>query len=63
MPLNFINFNGTLYPEHEAIGGASIWIRSLAQHYCTGVGLDVGYSKEKWMLPGAIGSEPLDDQD
>ena len=61
MPLNFITHNGTQYPEHEAIGGASLWIRPLAQYYCSGVGLDVGYSKEKWMLPGAIGIEPTID--
>jgi hypothetical protein len=58
MPLTFITHNGIKYPDHQAIGGASIWIRPLAQYYCVGKGLDVGYSKEKWMLPGAIGIEP-----
>lgn len=62
MPLNFIEHNGKKYPAHEAIGGASLWIRPLAQHYCKGTnGLDIGYSKEKWMLPGAIGIEPTID--
>jgi hypothetical protein len=58
MPLTFIAHNGIQYPSHQAIGGASLWIRPLAQHYCVGQGLDIGYSKEKWMLPGAIGIEP-----
>jgi len=58
MPLNFIEFNGKSYPSHQAIGGASLWVRPLAQYYCEGNGLDVGYYKEKWMLPGAIGIEP-----
>jgi hypothetical protein len=61
MPLNFITHNGNQYPDHEAIGGASLWIRALAQYYCKGTGLDIGYSKEKWMLPGAIGIEPAID--
>jgi hypothetical protein len=58
MPLNFIEFQGRYYPEHQAIGGASLWIRPLAQYYCVGRGLDIGYYKEAWMLPGAIGIEP-----
>lgn len=58
MPLNFITHNNNQYPEHQAIGGASLWIRPLAQYYCKGTGLDIGYSKECWMLPGAIGIEP-----
>ena len=58
MPLNFITHNGNKYPSHDAIGGASLWIRPLAQHYCHGKGYDIGYSKEAWMLPGAIGIEP-----
>lgn len=61
MPLNFIEFNGKAYPAHQAIGGASLWVRQLAQFYCDGKGLDIGYSKEKWMLPGAIGIEPTAD--
>lgn len=61
MPLDFIIHNGIEYPYHECIGGASLWIRPLAQYYCKGTGLDIGYYKEKWMLPGAIGIEPTID--
>lgn len=61
MPLNFITHNNNHYPEHQAIGGASLWIRPLAQYYCKGTGLDIGYSKECWMLPNAIGIEPAID--
>lgn len=61
MPLNLITFKGKSYPIHQTIGGASLWIRPLAQYYCTGRGLDIGYYKEKWMLPGAIGIEPTID--
>lgn len=58
MGLEFIIHNGHKYPSHESIGGASLWIRPLAQYYCDGKGLDIGYSKEAWMLPNAIGIEP-----
>lgn len=61
MPIEFIQFDGVLYPKHEAEGNAARWIMPLAQHYCKGKGLDVGYSKEAWMLPGAIGIEPTKD--
>ncbi len=58
MPLNFISHNGNKYPDFQSLGGASLWIRPLAQYYCKGNGLDIGYSKEAWMLPNAIGIEP-----
>lgn len=61
MPLEFITHNGIKYPDFQSIGGASLWIRPLAQYYCKGVGLDIGYSKEAWMLPNAIGIEPAID--
>lgn len=59
MPIEFIEFEGTKYPAHEAIGGAAIWVRAIAQYYCVGEhGLDIGYSKIEWKLPGAFGVEP-----
>lgn len=58
MGLEFIEFEGNTYPKFQSEGNAARWIMPLAQYYCVGVGLDVGYSKEKWMLPGAIGIEP-----
>lgn len=55
MPLNFIEHNGIKYPSHEAIGGASRWIMELAKQYCYGFGLDIGYGKEEWKMPGSEG--------
>jgi hypothetical protein len=55
MGLNFIEHNGNKYPIHESIGNAAQWIMPLAKHYCKGVGLDIGYSKEEWKMPGAFG--------
>lgn len=58
MPLEFIEHEGNLYPKHEAEGGAAVWIQKLAQYYCTGKGIDVGYSKPEWQFPGSFGIEP-----
>lgn len=58
MPLETITFKNKEYPKLQTIGGAALWVREFAKHYCNGIGLDIGYYKEKWMLPGAIGIEP-----
>lgn len=61
MPLTFIDFKGHKYPEWQAKGNAARWIIPLAKELLSGVGYDIGYSKEAWMLPGAIGIEPTID--
>jgi len=61
MGLKFILHAGVKYPEHQAIGNAAQWIMPLAKYYCRGVGLDIGYSKEEWKFPNAIGIEPTID--
>lgn len=61
MGLNFIEYNGVRYPSHQGIGNAAQWIMPLAKYYCRGMGLDIGYSKEPWMMPNAIGIEPTID--
>ena len=58
MPLKFITHNGKKYPHWQAEGNAARWVLPLAQYHCIGKGYDIGYSKEAWMLPGAIGIEP-----
>lgn len=59
MPIEFVEFDGVKYPAHESIGGASLWIRPLAQYYCKGEnGIDIGYCKPQWQLPGTFGVEP-----
>ena len=59
--LEFINYKGIDYPIHESEGNAAQWIIPLAKRYCNGVGFDIGYSKEAWMFPSAIGIEPTID--
>ncbi len=58
MPIETISFDGIKYPALQGKGGAAIWCRAFAKEVLHGYGLDVGYSKEAWILPGAIGIEP-----
>lgn len=48
-------FNGVPYPKLQAEGNMSQYCIPFAQKFCKGVGLDIGYSKEEWKFPGAIG--------
>lgn len=50
-----VNCEGVDYLAHEAEGNAARWIMPLAQYYCKGVGVDIGYSKDEWKMPGAYG--------
>lgn len=50
-----IYFKGTFYPKFQSIGGASQFAIPFAKHSCTGIGFDIGFSKEEWQYPGSIG--------
>ena len=50
-----VNCEGADYLAHEAEGNAAKWIMPFAQYYCKGVGVDIGYSKDEWKMPGAYG--------
>ena len=52
-----IEFNGEVYPQFQAEGNASQFAIPFAKHFCTGEGVDVGFCKEEWKLPGAIGAD------
>ena len=54
------NANGKtyIYPAFQAQGFAAQFAFPFAKHLCNGVGLDIGYSKPEWKLPGAKGVEP-----
>jgi 2-polyprenyl-3-methyl-5-hydroxy-6-metoxy-1,4-benzoquinol methylase len=58
MPIETIQYKGKDYPAFQATGNASRFILPLAEIFCKGQGLDIGYSKQEWKLPGAIGIEP-----
>jgi predicted SAM-dependent methyltransferase len=52
-----ISFNNREYPEHQSTGNAAQFAIPFAQHYCEGVGYDIGCMKKEWAFPGAI---PID---
>lgn len=56
-----IIFKKATYPAFQAEGNASRFAIPFAQEVCEGVGLDIGYCKEEWKLPGAIGIDAADD--
>lgn len=56
-----IEFNGVKYPKLQSEGNAARWIREFAKYYCVGRGLDIGYCKKEWQLPGSHGIEPTID--
>ena len=58
--MNIIEFENEKYPAFQAQGNASQFAISYAKHFCKGIGYDVGFCKEKWKYPGAIGID-LDD--
>ena len=56
-----ISFQGEIYPLFQSQGNASQFAIPFARHFCNGEGVDVGFSKEDWKFPGAIGAD-LDDE-
>ena len=51
----FLTHEDKEYPLFQAQGNASQFAIPFAKHFCTGIGLDIGYSKPEWIYPGAIG--------
>ena len=60
MGIETIKFNGTDYPLFQAEGNASQFAIPFAKHFCKGTGVDVGFCKEGWKFPGAIGADLQD---
>ena len=53
--MNIIEFKGEKYPEFQSKGNASQFAIPFAKHFCIGKGYDIGFCKEEWKYPGAIG--------
>ena len=54
---------GVEYPLFQAEGFASRFAFPFAKEVCSGIGYDIGYCKEEWKFPGAIGIDPsVDDR-
>lgn len=58
MGIETIDFKGAQYPLFQSKGFAAQFAFPFANHLCKGTGYDVGYYKEEWKLPGAMGIEP-----
>lgn len=54
-------YDGAKYPDYLRDGNACRFILPVAQHFCTGVGVDIGCGD--WPLPGAIRIEQSDGGD
>jgi SAM-dependent methyltransferase len=56
--IQVIEFNGRDYPAFQASGNAARFVIPFAQEVCHGKGFDIGYNREEWKFPGAIGIDP-----
>lgn len=53
--MEFIFFNNKKYPLFQSLGNASQFSIPYANYFCKGKGYDIGFCKEEWKYPGAIG--------
>jgi len=53
--MEFVNFRDNKYPIFQSLGNASQFAIPYAKYYCKGIGYDIGFCKEEWKFPGAIG--------
>jgi SAM-dependent methyltransferase len=60
MPIETVQFRDEVYPRFQTTGNAARFILPFAQELCKGEGYDIGYCKEEWKLPGAIGIDIAD---
>ena len=61
--MEFVYFQNNKYPLFQSLGNASQFSIPYAKHYCKGIGYDIGFCKEEWKFPDAIGIDlSLDDE-
>ena len=53
--MEFIIFKDEKYPHFQSLGNASQFAIPYAKFYCKGTGYDIGFCKEEWKFPSAIG--------
>ena len=53
--MEFCNFKDNRYLHFQSLGNASQFAISYAKYYCKGIGYDIGFCKEEWKFPSAIG--------
>ena len=53
--MEFVTFKDNKYLHFQTLGNASQFAIPYAKYYCKGIGYDIGFCKEEWKFPGAIG--------
>lgn len=53
--MELVTFEDVNYPKFQSLGNASQFSIPYAKHFCKGRGYDIGYCKEEWKFPDAIG--------
>ncbi len=53
--MELVVFDNSTYPMFQAKGNASQFAIPFAKYFCKGNGYDIGFCKEEWKFPGAIG--------
>jgi len=53
--MEFITFKDNKFLHFQSHGNASQFSIPYAKYYCKGVGYDIGFCKEEWKFPEAIG--------
>lgn len=53
--MNTILFKNSKYPTFQTLGNSAQFAVPYALHFCKGKGYDIGFCKEEWKFPGAIG--------
>lgn len=60
LPDTLIEYKGRIYPKFQTTGNACRFVQPFALEFCKGKGIDFGYNKKEWILPGAMGVEVED---
>lgn len=53
--VEIIEYKNGKYPAMQKRGCASQFAIPYAKHFCKGIGYDIGFGKEEWKFPNAIG--------
>lgn len=64
MPIETIEFKGSVYPRFQKLGNAAEFCMPFAKKVLSGdIIYDIGYGKEEWKFPGAIGVDVKDESE
>lgn len=53
--MELVEYKNRKYPFFQTLGNASQFAIPYAKYFCKGIGYDIGFCKEEWKFPGAIG--------